>query len=205
MINKVIVALIIVFAFLSQLSSADTEFWPVFNFQIPLQNKVKLSVMPEFRLKENGTDWYYLRTYIGPTVSLSKMLDFAVYLAPSISKSGQNWNYSTLGYADLILKNQLPWFVFVNRARFEENFTSNVLIYRHLFQFNFDNWSAGDEFFYNTGKGYYDEGRSSIFYSFKINKELSLSLGYLLRRQKPKSTDDWQRTTAITTGLKIDY
>ena len=183
---------------------ADSELWSTNTFQFPFY-KAKFNVIPELRFKSNMSDWYYLRTYIGPSTSLNKQFDLAVFLAPSWSKTGGIWISSLLGYFDLIYKQGTPWFTFNNRARFEQNFTNNILIYRNLFLFKNGNWSAGDELFYSTKKGFFDEGRSSVSYAPLVYNGVEFSVGYLLRRQKTNAGDDWTRTGVLNIGAKISY
>ncbi len=188
-----------------QVAFADTELWSVDTFQFPVKEKVKFNLIPELRFRGNGSELYYFQTYIGPALILSKNIEIDAYYALNYSKNGGNWSAKGLGYFDLIYRTDLPWFTFSNRGRFEYDISPDVLKYRNLFGFSKDGWFAGEEFFYNFKKGFYDEGRASIAYSFKVLKSASLSLGYLLRRQRATATSDWQRTNVVTAGVKIVY
>lgn len=203
MIKKIIPGILLSTVLISS-AFADSELWSTNTFQFPFY-KAMFNVIPELRFKNNMGDWYYLRTYIGPSTALNKQFDLAVYLAPSWTKTGGSWTASLLGYFDLVYKQGLPWFAFSNRARFEENFTSNTFIYRNLFLFKNGNCSAGDELFYNTKKGFFDEGRSTISYAPLTFNGIEFSLGYLLRRQKTNSGDEWTRTGVLNLGAKIVY
>ena len=179
-----------------QLVFADTELWSMFTFQHPVKEKVKFAIIPELRFRNNASEWYYLRTYIGPQILLDKNWEAAIYLAPNLGKNGGIWTTSYLYYADLIYKNgQIS-----NRARLEENLSSGVLVYRNSLQYKISDWTLADEPFYNFAKGFIDENRASISYGLG-----AFSLGYLLRAQKATSASDWVFTSVANFGLKIIY
>ncbi|OGC04374.1 hypothetical protein A3H38_06905 [candidate division WOR-1 bacterium RIFCSPLOWO2_02_FULL_46_20] len=180
----------------ASLSFADTELWSMFTFQHPVKDGLKIAIIPELRFRNNASEWYYLRTYIGPQISLDKSWEAAVYLAPNLGKSGGSWTTSYLYYLDLIYKNGF----FSNRARLEENLLSGVLVYRNSLQFKTGNWTLADELFYNFAKGFLDENRASISYSIG-----AFSLGYLLRMQKATAAADWVYTNVANLGLKVNF
>lgn len=185
------------------ISGADSEFWSANTFQHSFSKELKLNVIPEVRIKNNLSDLYFFQLYMGPAASLSKNFELAALIAPNFSKNGNGWSSSLYGYIDGTYKYEFPWFVFGNRARFEDNLTTNVLKYRNLVQFSNNGLVLGDEFFFNFSKGFYDEGRSSASYAIKLSNDLSLSLGYLLRRQKTISISDWKRTSVLTAAFKM--
>lgn len=184
-------------------SFADSELWSSNAFQHAFSKELKLNVIPEVRIKSDLSDLYYFQVYVGPAVTLSKNLELSAYIAPNFSKTGNTWNTSYYSYIDATYKCEFPWFVFSNRSRFEDNMTANVFKYRDQFLFTKFGVSMGDEFFFNFSKGFYDEGRSTASYIYKLNNDLSLSLGYLLRRQKTISTSEWKRTSVLTAGVKL--
>lgn len=178
---------------LSRIALADTELWSTFTFQHPVREGLKFAVIPELRFKNNASEWYYLRTYIGPQVTLDKNFEMAVYLAPSVAKSGGTWSTSYSMYGDLIYRSGS----ISNRARLEENLSSGGLIYRNSLQFKLGDWTLADEPFYNFAKGFFDENRASIGYGIG-----PFSLGYLLRSQK--TTAAWDHTNVANFGLKTN-
>lgn len=177
---------------------ADYELWSVNALQVPIKEKLKFNVIPEARFKNSASGFYYLIAYIGPSISINKNFDMNLYFAPKYQKNGSNWSASSLGFFDLIYKNDR----LSNRARFEYDVLPNVLKYRNNLQFKMDKWSIGDEEFYNFSKGYIDEGRASVGYTCKINNELEFSLGCLVRRQR--AADGWSWTgVVVNTGVKL--
>jgi hypothetical protein len=177
-----------------QVVFADTELWSTFTFQHPVREGLKLAIIPEFRFRNNASEWYYLRTYIGPQMTLDKNWEAALYLAPNLGKTGGAWTTSYLYYADLIYKNG----PISNRARLEENLSSGVLIYRNSLQYKLGDWTLADEPFYSFSSGYFNENRASISYGIG-----AFSLGYLLRMQKATAAADWVYTNVANFGLKI--
>lgn len=202
--NKLLVVILLV-SVAAGISWADNEFWSSGAFQSPYNEKIKLQLIPEIRVRNNLSDLYYLLIYIGPSITLNKNFGINLYLAPNYVKTNSSW--TNLGYADITYKTDLPWFaaVFNNRERLEYDFTPQVLKIRSLFRFSKDGWFADDELFYNTNKGFFDEGRSQFGYSIKLNGDNNLSVSYLLRRQKTNSGDDWTRTSAINAGFKVNF
>lgn len=198
-------AAILAILLLPQVALADTEFWSANAFQHNLTEKVKFNINPELRFKNNGTEFYYLRTYIGPSVSLSNNIEVAAYYAPHFGKTNGNWLFSNYTYLDGILKLNFPWFVFSNRARFEYDITASAMVYRNLFLFKHGPWSAGDELFYSLNGGFFNEGRAFVAYSAKILEQLELSGGFLQRRQKSSAASDWTKTNVFTLGAKVNY
>jgi len=200
--KKILIFLILLGS--SQMVFAGTEFWQQTNIKFPFRGNAKFNVIPEFRFRGRIGELYYFRTYIGPTLSLNKNFDASFYYAPNYSKTGENWTPGSLICLDGTYKNDLPWFTFTNRGRFEYDISPDVLKYRNLFQFRKDAWVISDEFFYNIKRGFFDEGRSLFAYSAKINGNTDLLLGYLLRRQKASPSSDWARTNVVNLGLKIE-
>ena len=184
----------------ANVSYADAELWSANTFQHAFSKELKLNVI---RIKNGISDAYFIQLYVGPVVALSKNLEINAYVAPNLTKSGNTWSNNYYGYIDGTYKYEFPWFVFSNRSRFEDNLTTNVFKYRDLVQFSKHGFSFGDEFFFNFSKGFFDEGRSSAAYAIKVSSDLSLSLGYLLRRQKKTAASDWQRTSVWTAGIKM--
>ena len=199
--KKILVFLFLVCLFSVRPVFAGTEFWSVDTFQFPVKEKVKFNIIPELRFRNNASEFYYLLTYIGPTISLSKSFDINLYLAPKYSKNGGNWTTSTVGFFDVIYKNDL----LSNRGRFEYDFPSGVLKIRDQLQFKRNGWFVNDEVFYNYNKSYIDENRAATGYAFKVLSNFDLSLGYLLRSQKSSASADWVNTNVFTlnTSLKI--
>lgn len=201
--RKILILFFIMLAF-SQIVFADTEFWSLTTFQFPFREKVKLNLIPELRFRNNAGELYYFQTYIGPALLISKSFEMDLYYALNYSKGTNGWNSKSLGYLDAIYRTDFPWFLFSNRGRFEYDLSLNVLKYRNLFGFSKNGWFASDELFYNFNQGFFDEGRSSIGYSTKIFGNVSLSLSYMLRRQRQSPTADWQRTNVVNLGLKVN-
>lgn len=196
MLKRTVLVVSIFSLFSCRIAFGDTELWSTFTFQHPVREGFKVAIIPELRFRNNAGEWYYLRTYIGPQVVLDKSWEAAVYLAPSLGKTGGIWATSYLMYGDLIYKNGS----FSNRFRFEENLSAGVLIYRNSLQYKLGDWTLADELFYNFAKGFFDENRGSLSYGIG-----AFSLGYLLRMQKAKATDDWTYTNVANFGLKTTF
>ncbi|MFA4967757.1 MAG: DUF2490 domain-containing protein [Candidatus Margulisiibacteriota bacterium] len=204
MIKRIYLALFFIALALPQAVFADTEFWSLTTFQLPFRENVKLNVIPELRFRNGVGEFYYFRTYFGPTLLLSKSFDLNLYYALNYAKKGADWTPSSLVCLDGIYKIDFPWFNFNNRGRFEYDISPDVLKYRNLFQFKKDAWILSDELFYNIKFGFFDEGRSLIAYTAKGPGNIDLIIGYLLRRQKQSATADWTRTNVINLGIKVN-
>ncbi|MFA4905095.1 MAG: DUF2490 domain-containing protein [Candidatus Margulisiibacteriota bacterium] len=203
MARKCVLLLLLVFGLVWGRASADSEFWLAPTLQKPIKEGLAINLIPEIRVRNNLSDLYYLRLYLGPAFQLNKNWGLNVYYAPNYVKSGSYW--TSLYYLDAVYNLPLPWLVFNNRARFEYDATPQVLKYRDQFLFSRNGWFAADELFYNLNRGYFDEGRSFIGYTFKVRDKIDLSLGYLWRRQKASPAADWVRTGAFNVGAKIVY
>lgn len=182
--------------YFSAVSFADTELWSAFTFQHPVKDGLKIAIIPELRFKNNSSEWYYLRTYIGPQITLNKYFDAVFYLAPNLGKTGGVWSTNYFIYGDLIYINGALQY----RSRLEENLSSGGLIYRQQLQAKLDSWALSDELFYNFTQGYFNENRASFAYGFG-----SFSLGYLLRTQKAMAASDWVFTNVANFGLKMAF
>jgi hypothetical protein len=183
---------------LAPVSWADVELWSTDTLQF---SGLGINVIPEFRIKNNLTDFYYLQTYIGPSWDLSKNLKLNVYYGLKYQKSGADWKQSSLGYLDMIYSFK----PFSNRARLEGDLTNAVVKYRDQLQFKLNGWYLADEFFYNLTGSFVDENRLSAGYAFKACGQTDLNFGYLLRAQRRTAAQAWNNSAAVimNAGLKI--
>jgi hypothetical protein len=178
---------------------ADTEFWSTDTFQTQIREGVKFNVIPELRFRNNAGEFYYLLTYLGPTLYLSKNFDLNFYLAPKLTKSGSVWKNSTIGFIDAVYKNGL----FSDRLRLEEDLSVNCLKIRDQFQVKMNGWFVNDEVFYNFNRGFFDENRLAVGYVCKILPNFDLAPGYLLRHQRASGTADWTKTDVLTLNASV--
>lgn len=183
---------------LAPVSLADVEFWSTDTFQL---STLGISVIPEFRIRNNLSDFYYLQTYIGPTRDLSKNLKMNVYYGCKYQKSNSDWKQSNLGYLDLIYSFK----PFSNRARLECDLTNAVIKYRNQLQVKINGYYLADEFFYNLSGSFVDENRLSVGYAFKALGQTEFNLGYLMRAQRKMVTQTWSNSSAmiLNANLKI--
>ena len=197
MLKKALLLFLLVSLF-APVSSADVELWSTDTFQL---STMGINIIPEFRVKNNLSDFYYLQTYIGPSWDMSKNLKFNVYYGLKYQKSGNDWKQSNLGYLDLIYSFR----PFSNRARLEGDMTNAIVKYRDQLQVKVNGWYLSDEFFYNLTSAFVDENRLSAGYTFKALGQTDLNLGYLLRAQRRAVSQAWSNSAAvvINAGLKI--
>jgi len=190
--------LLLTVSLLASVSLADVELWSTDTLQL---SGLGISVIPEFRVKDNLTDFYYLQTYIGPSWDLSKNIKINVYYGLKYQKSNNDWKQSNLGYLDLIYSFK----PFSNRARLEGDLTNAVVKYRNQLQVKVNGYYLADEFFYNLTGTFMDENRLSAGYTFKAPGQTEINLGYLLRAQRKTATQDWSNSATVTmnAGLKI--
>lgn len=183
---------------LAPVSLADVEFWSTDTLQL---SGLGINVIPEFRIKNNLSDFYYLQTYVGPSWDLSKNLKINVYYGLKYQKSGTDWKQSNLGYLDLIYSFK----PFSNRARLEGDLTNAIVKYRDQLQFKLNGWYLADEFFYNLTGSFVDENRLSAGYTLKVLDQTDLNIGYLWRAQRKTAAQAWSNSAAvvINAGLKI--
>ncbi|MBI5399660.1 hypothetical protein HZB07_03490 [Candidatus Saganbacteria bacterium] len=196
MFKQAIFIILLFSYFLNQCALADSELWSVSTFLHPINERLKLAVIPDLRFRNNASEWYFFRAFIGAQTALDKSWEGGAYVAPLVVKNGGNWTTSYLYYTDLTYKNGS----LSNRARLEENSLSGVLKYWNSLQFKTADWTLGDDLFYNFAKGLFDEHRVGVSYGFG-----AFSLGYLLRMQKATAAADWIYTNVGAFGLKIVY
>ena len=180
---------------------AGVEFWSANNVQMPINDKVKLSIIPELRFKSDSQGLYYIQNYIGPAVTISKNIELDLFYALKYSKSNGSWSTYNLMCFDTIYKIDL----ISNRFRFEYDISPDTLKFRDQLQIKKMGWSAAGEAFYNFKKCLFDEGRASISYSINITRGTDLALGYLLRMQRQKANGDWTWTDVYAAGVKVSY
>jgi hypothetical protein len=197
MVKKLMLLLSLMF-FLVPVVLADVEFWSTDTFHF---SALGMNVIPEFRIKNNLSDFYYLQTYIGPTWELNKNLKMNVYYGLKYQKSNNDWKQSNLGYLDFIYSFK----PFSNRARLEGDLTDSVAKLRNQLQIKIHGFYLSDEIFYNLTGLFVDENRLSAGYSFKAFGQTELNLGYLIRAQRKTIDQAWRNSTAVflNTALKI--
>lgn len=183
---------------LAPVSLADVELWSTDTFQL---SGLGMNVIPEFRVRNNLTELYYLQTYIGPAWDLYKNLKMNIYYGCKYQKSNNDWKQSNLGYLDLIYSFK----PFSNRARLESDLTNAVIKYRDQLQVKINGYYLADEFFYNLCSSFVDENRLSVGYAFKALGQTEFNLGYLMRAQRKKVDQVWSNSSAVilNAGLKI--
>jgi hypothetical protein len=186
------------FSLLAPVSLADVEFWSTDTFQL---SALGMNVIPEFRIRNNLTEFYYLQTYVGPTWDLNKSLKMNIYYGGKYQKSNNDWKQSNLGYLDLIYSFK----PFSNRARLECDLTNAVIKYRDQLQVKVNGCYLADEFFYNLTGSFVDENRLSAGYTFKAFGQTEFNLGYLMRAQRRTVAQAWSNSAAVimNAGLKI--
>lgn len=195
---KRLTVMLLMFGLLVSTALADVEFWSTETFQLA---KYGVNIIPEFRIRNNLSDFYYLQTYVGPTWALSKIWQMNVYYGLKYQKSGTNWSQSNLGYLDLIYSFQPV----SNRFRFEGDVTNSIAKFRNQLQFKINGYYLADEFFYNLTKFYVDENRLSAGYTFKALGQTDFNFGYLLWAQRSNVAQRWSGSSAIllNASLKI--
>jgi hypothetical protein len=197
MLRKVLFLFLLLCSF-APVSWADVELWSTDTLQL---STLGINIIPEFRIKNNLSEFYYLQTYIGPTWDLAKNLKLNIYYGLKYQKSGADWKQANLGYLDLIYSFQ----PFSNRSRLECDLTNSVVKYRDQLQVKVNGWYLADEFFYNLTGSFADENRLSAGYTFKVLGQTDINLGYLLRAQRKAAAQDWSNSAALVmnAGLKI--
>ena len=177
---------------------ADVEFWSTDAFQFSVPG---INIIPEFRAKNNLSEFYYFQTYLGPTWNLSKNLKMNIYYGLKYQKSANDWKQSNLGYLDLVYS----FNPFSSRARLECDLTSSVVKLREQLQVKINGFYLSDEFFYNLTTSFADENRLTAGYAFKAFGQTELSLGYLLRSQRKEADKAWTNSAALllNSTLKI--
>lgn len=195
---KNVLLLFLLFSLLASVSLADVELWSTDTFQL---SGLGVNVIPEFRIRKDLSEFYYLQTYIGPSWDLNKNLKMNVYYGLKYQKSNSDWKQSNLGYLDLFYSFR----PFSNRARMECDLTSAVIKYRNQLQIKINGCYLADEFFYNLTGSFVDENRLSAGYTFKALGQTEFNFGYLLRAQRKTATQAWSNSAALilNTSLKI--
>jgi hypothetical protein len=171
-------------------AKADVEFWSTDTFQF---TSYGINVIPEFRIKDNLSNFYYLQTYIGPTWEINKNFRMNVYYGLKYQKSGSDWKQSNLGYLDCIN----AFYPFTLRSRLEGDATNSILKLREQLQFKVNGYYVVDEAFYNITSAFIDENRLTGGYNWKVNPLSDVTFGYLFRSQRSTLNGAWTGSNAI--------
>jgi hypothetical protein len=195
MIKAMIRRSLLIVLLLATAAVADVELWSTDTFQF---SSLGINLIPELRVRNNLSDFYYLQTYLGPAWELNKYLKFNVYYGLKYQKSGNDWQQSNLGYLDLNYSVR----GLSHRSRLEVDLTGSVVKYRAQLQFKLNGCYLSDEFFYNLTASFADENRLSAGYSFKVFGQ-DLSLGYLRRAQRKGVDKAWTDSAAVLLNSSI--
>ena len=196
--------------FTHNLFASDWEYWSNSLVFIKLREKVDFRIIPHARLKNKCRDFYYYKTYIGPTFKISKFFKISPLYMYKIEKKRGVWKEDNVGNMDMELK--LPFLVNAYldyRYRTEYNFTQNNCVHRNKFELSKDCEKINglslflyDEIFYSFAANKLNENRVSASLSKKINDNLNLGLSYIVRFQ---DSTDWHNTNIVQTEVKVSF
>jgi len=197
----------------SVMAEDDLEYWSAYTFNIKLSDKLYFKVNPQFRIKDDVSDFYYFETVQGFKHKTHKNLELGLYyLYSEEDKSDGSTDKENRLRVEATLKK--PWgkFKFSDRNRYEyrdingkpkSRYRNRIKIERDvvLWEHKITPYIA-NEFFIDFRDDEFNQNRGAIGFSKKIRENVKIDISYLLKSKR--SGSDWNETHVIGTSLSID-
>ena len=189
--------------------ASDWEYWSRTDFRVPLNKRTKLSIKPEIRLRDNMSEFYYFKAYVGPTLKITDHLDAALYYVYIRKQVGDVWESEDLATLDGTLSFGLGDFKFAWRNRGEYGFDSERWVYRARIKgarpVRFCGRQVASllshELFYDFDGGSSNERRTSIGLSAKLVDRIALEASYIFRNKRQGG--EWRSVNVLDTSLQF--
>ena len=193
-------------------ASDDIEYWSTYTFSMKINEKVKLNLLEELRIKSDMGNFYTYVQYAGASYKVSDYLDVAGWYKLVSSKKNQNWPETHRYDIDGTLKLDLDGFKFSNRSRFERNTTASSWLYRdrikatkkiRLFERNFTPFLSNEFFLDIEPNDGYHENRANLGFTTEFMWDSNLAIYYMCRAKKNEG--EWNSANVIGTTIGFSF
>lgn len=205
--------LIICFYFPSLVQAEDdSEYWSMYTFSRKLNERVKLNLLEEFRMKSDMGNFYTYVQYAGMSYKINEYLDIAGWYKLVSSKKNQDWSESHRFDIDGTLQFNLNKFNLSHRSRFERNTTASSWLYRDrikvkrtvtLFGRKFTPFIFNEFFLDLKPEDGYHENRGCAGFSTDFIWDSKLTTYYMSRNKK--SGGSWSNANILGTTLGFSF
>jgi len=212
--NKLILLIVLVYFACSSfvLASDDGEYWSMTTFSKKVNDRLRLNLLEQFRMKSEMGNFYTYVQYAGVNYKINNNFDVGVWYKLVSSKNSQDWSESHRVDIDGTVKLDLSGFKISDRSRFERNTTSNSWLYRNrlkcsktveLFEKDFTPFISNEFFLDLEPSDGFDENRASVGFSTKFIWGTKLALYYMSRAKKSKG--NWNNANVIGTTIGFNF
>ncbi|MDP8230537.1 MAG: DUF2490 domain-containing protein [Candidatus Gorgyraea atricola] len=193
-------------------ASDDTEYWSMHTFSAKINERVKLNLLEEFRMKSDMGNFYTYVQYVGASYKVSDYFDVAGWYKLVSSKANQNWTETHRYDIDGTLKIDLDGFKLSNRSRFERNTNASSWLYRDrikvtkkvkLFDRDYTPFLSNEFFLDIEPNDGYHENRASGGISTDFIWGTKLTLYYMSLAKK--SSGEWNSANVIGTTVGVSF
>ena len=205
--------LVISFCFISFAQAGDdSEYWSMCTFSVKINDRIKLNLLEEFRMKSDMGNFYTYVQYAGISYKVNDYFDTALWYKLVSSKTDQHWSESHRFDIDGTFKLNLNGFKLSDRLRFERNTTSSSWLYRNrvkavktvkLFNRDFTPFISNEFFLDLEPDGGYHENRASIGFSMDFIWDSKLTIYYMARGKKEDGI--WNNVNILGTTIGFSF
>lgn len=190
----------------------DTERWLTGTLSVKLNEKVKLQLIEQLRLKHDMGNFYTYVQYAGVGYKLNDHFDTALWYKLVSSKADQKWSETHRFDIDGTLSFNLGDFKVSDRSRFERNTNAGSWLYRNrlkvqkkirLFNRDFTPFVSNEFFLDLEPEDGYHENRGSVGFSTKFFWDTKLSAYYMSRNKKKDGS--WSNANILGTTLGLSF
>jgi len=189
------------------LASNNSEYWGTCTFSVKVNEKVKLNLLEEFRIKSDEGFYTYVQ-YVGMGYEINDYFDTAIWYKLVSSEKNQHWSESHRFDIDGTFKLNINGFRLSNRSRLERNTTASSWLYRDriklekgikLFNKGFTPYVFNEFFLDIRPNSGYHENRASVGFSTYFIWGSKLAIYYMSRAKKNKG--NWSSVDIIGTTV----
>ena len=194
------------------LASDDGEYWSMTTFSKKINDKLKLNLLEQFRMKSEMGNFYTYVQYAGVNYKINSNFDVAVWYKLVSSKSSQEWSESHRVDIDGTVNVNLSGLKISDRSRFERNTTANSWLYRNrlklsktveLFEKDYTPFISNEFFLELEPSDGFEENRASVGFSTKFIWGTKLTLYYMSRAKK--SDGRWNSANILGTTIGFSF
>ncbi len=195
----------------SILASDNSEYWGTGTISVKVNEKVKLNLLEEFRLRSDSGFYVYVQ-YVGASYKVNDYFDTALWYKLVSVKKNEHWAESHRFDIDGTLKLELSGFKFSNRSRVERNTTASSWLYRDrikierpikLINRQFTPFVFNEFFLDLEPESGYHENRASIGFKTNFVYISRLTVYYMARGKK--NNGSWNNTDVIGTTVSLYF
>jgi hypothetical protein len=198
----------------SYVRADDMEYWMKYAINVKVAEKATVFVKPQFRWRDEVSENYLFRTWLGVNLNVLKWLDIAPQYSYKTSKhTGDHWPPEHFLALDITPKVTLATFKISDRNRIMYNFNEYIWTYRNRIKiarpFKGILWGHGltpffaDEIFYDDDHDEFYDNRAEVGLGTKLTENVGLELSYIYRTLEKK--DKWIKSQIITSMLNLNF